>query len=189
MALINSITENGLLYLFTTIAQCLAGAIALLAAFALYRLQAINSASSDLCKLLMQVFALKGAVNDELASLDALRTEGRYEEFIEKRKELLAPSLWGAQAGRVELPKLSLAEGELARLRLNMNTHRDVRSALRVALIVTGIVMTASIAATPLASFLSTRPLVAWSVVLLFTFLFVGCLRQFYALVGVALRA
>jgi hypothetical protein len=54
--LINSITENGLLYLFTTIAQCLAGAIALLAAFALYSLQSINKAMSDLCGLLVQTF-------------------------------------------------------------------------------------------------------------------------------------
>ena len=48
--------ETGLLYLFTTIAQCLAGAIALLAAFALYRLQSIDNTKSDLCRQLIEVF-------------------------------------------------------------------------------------------------------------------------------------
>jgi hypothetical protein len=185
----HSITENGLLYLFTTIAQCLAALIALLAALALYRLQSISAASWNLCGLLMEVFARKGAVNDELAALNTLRTEGRFEEFIAKRDELLNPNLWGAKAGAVELPPLPLAKVQLAKLRVNMAEHKKIKAWLWAALIAAAIVMTASIVASPFAHYFSCDPCMAWSVVAGFSFCFIVCVCLFFGLIKAALSS
>jgi hypothetical protein len=183
-AIINSITENGLLYLFTTIAQCLAGAIALLAAFALYSLQSINKSMSDLSALIVQTFRRFDSGSAQATTLETLVAEGRYHEFIDKRVQLLAewPHL-GSSA-----PSSPLIDSQINRLRANMEAHKKIKSALWTALIASSIVMTASIAATPAARFVACWHELAWGVAAGFTACFVGCLWLFYKLIRAALR-
>jgi hypothetical protein len=183
--LINSITENGLLYLFTTIAQCLAGAIALLAAFALFSLQSINKAMSDLCALIANTFRSFDTNHPMAVTLETLRAEGRYQEFIDRRAQFVA----GWNFTGYPPPKSPLIDGQLNRLRANMEAHKEIKSALWRALIVTSIVMTASIMATPAARFLACWHGLAWGVACGFMVGFVGCLWLFYRLIRAALSA
>jgi hypothetical protein len=179
------ITENGLLYLFTTIAQCLAGAIALLAAFALYSLQSINKAMSDLCALVVESFQIGSIRNDMVTSLQMLQAEGRYQAFIDQRSQLLANwPLVGTPP-----PKSPLIDGQLNQLRINIMAHRQILSALWRALLATSILMTASIMATPAAQSLTCSYELAWAVAGTFIVCFVGCLWLFYKLILAALRA
>jgi hypothetical protein len=183
--LINSITENSLLYLFTTIAQCLAGAIALLAAFALYSLQSINKAMSDLCALIVDTFRRFDTNHPMAVSLEALQAEGRYQDFIDRRAKFVAEwNIIGFPA-----PVSPLIDGQLNRLRANMAAHKEIKSALWRALIATSILMTGSIMATPTARFLSCWPDVAWIVSFGFVLFFVACLWFFYKLIRAALPA
>ena len=182
--LISSITENGLLYLFTTIAQCLAGAIALLAAFALYSLQSINTAMSDLCALIANTFRTFDTNHPMAVTLETLRAEGRYQEFIDQRAQFLAS--WNFIG--YPRPESPLIDGQLSRLRANMETHKEIKSTLWRALIVTSIVMTASIMATPAAQFLAWSHELAWGVAAGFAACFVVCLWLFYKLIRAARR-
>ena len=184
-ALINSITENGLLYLLTTIAQCLAGAIALLAAFALYSLQSINKAMSDLTALIVESFRRYDRSSAQATILETLVAEGRYQDFIDQRVQLLAnwPHI-GTPA-----PSSPFIDGQVTRLQANMAAHKAVKSALWIALVATSIVMTASVAATPAARFLACQHELAWSVAAGFTACFVVCLWLFYKLIRAALSA
>src|SRR5947208_731973 len=68
-------SENSLYYTFSTIAQTLAGAIALLAAFVLYRLNGLN-----------EEMGWNGGVLAEGINSDEARTlngEGRYQELLD----------------------------------------------------------------------------------------------------------
>jgi hypothetical protein len=181
--LINSITENGLLYLFTTIAQCLAGAIALLAAFALYSLQSINKAMSDLCALIVETFRRFDRGSPQATLLETLTAEGKYQEFIEMRIKLLAE--WNHTG--YSAPSSPFIDGQVNRLRANIVAHAKIKSALWAALVATAAVMTASIAVTPLAKHLADNPCLAWIVALGFTISFVACLWLFYKLIRAAL--
>jgi hypothetical protein len=182
---INSITENGLLYLFTTIAQCLAGAIALLAAFALYSLQSINKAMSDLCALVVESFQITSIRNPMVTTLQTLQAEGRYQAFIDKRAQILAE--WSVVG--IPPPESPLIDGQLNRLRANMAAHREILSALWRALLATSIVMTGSIMATPAARFLACWHELAWGVAVGSVICFAACLWLFYRLILAALRA
>jgi hypothetical protein len=67
--------ENALFYTFSTIAQTLAAAIALLGAFALYRLQSIGASLRDLADSVIQPYlpndtALKLSGEEKFAELD-----------------------------------------------------------------------------------------------------------------------
>lgn len=176
--------ETGLLYLFTTIAQCLAGAIALLAAFALYRLQSINSAMTALCELLEHMFARVSAYV-EVTKLQTLRAEGRYEEFIIVRAELAAS--WENATGRT-LPEKPNSEAQASRLSAIIAEHRQIKTALNQALIATGIVMTGSIAALPFVHRLACPPETAWLVAIIGVIGFVGCLAVDFKLIRSALK-
>jgi len=66
-----------LTYTFSTIAQALAGAIALLGAFALYRLQAIDQGLFDLGRHMIDSFSDRPDMVDEFY-------QGRYSSLLEK---------------------------------------------------------------------------------------------------------
>jgi hypothetical protein len=184
---INSITENGLLYLFTTIAQCLAGAIALLAAFALYSLQSIDKAMSDLCSIIEDSFRLFDMRSANATNLQTLRVEGQYQAFIDERKQMLMD--WGTIGGGTPRPESPLIDGQLNRLRANIAAHKEIKSALWTALISTSFVMTGSIMATPATRFLACRHELAWGVAVGSVICFAACLWLFYKLILAALRA
>jgi hypothetical protein len=177
--------ETGLLYLFTTIAQCLAGAIALLAAFALYRLQAVNATMSDLCELLKEVFGRAGGPGD-MAKLEATRAEGRYDEFIDMGANLV--KAWGSNAPGAKFPSEPFSEAQLTRLRANMHQHKRVRAALVGALIATGIVMTGWIVALPFVHQMACQPDTAWTMASVGVVGFAACLVLDFWLIRVALK-
>jgi hypothetical protein len=177
--------ETGLLYLFTTIAQCLAAAIALLAAFALFRLQSVDNAMSAFCDQLKNSFERYGNYTDVL-KLESLQAEGRYREFIETHAQLV--DAWESQYPTVrKFPDAQLSAKQLKRLTANINDHKKIKAALRDALISTGIVMTGSVAATPLVHLIAFNAILAWGVAAVAVLLFIGCLWQYYLLIRAAL--
>jgi|ERR1700674_4811922 len=76
--------ENALYYTFSTIAQALAAAIALVTAFVLYRLQGIDTALREAGFTLLQ-----GHLNN--ADLWNLHVRGDYEQFVALFSELNGP--------------------------------------------------------------------------------------------------
>lgn len=71
--------DNELLYTFTTIAQSIAAAFGLLAAFVLYRLQSLDGAmSQDTLHFLSGGYFSK----DEVAALESLRAQKRYGDVL-----------------------------------------------------------------------------------------------------------
>jgi hypothetical protein len=118
-------------------------------------------------------------------TLETLRAEGRYQEFIDRRAKFLADwNLIGYPP-----PESPLIDGQLKRLRANMEAHKEIKSALWRALIATSIVMTASILATPAARFIACWHGLAWGVACGFIVGFVVCLWLFYGLIRASLSA
>jgi hypothetical protein len=177
--------ENGLLYLFTTIAQCLAGAIALLAAFALYRMQSLAKEMAGLCQLLGIPFNRLSLNREDPTKLEQLRTQGRFGEFITKRQQLVMA--WN-QSQPNPYPDDESSRSQMARVLEGIEEHAAIQKALRLALIVTGIVMTGSVAATPIAHVIKCYPCIAWGLVCFGIAGFVLCLGLYWRLIRVALR-
>lgn len=70
--------ENTLYYTFSTIAQTLAGAIALLGAFILYRLQKVNSGLDDHAKFIRKQYSEE----EDLVFLNSFIVKGEYKKFL-----------------------------------------------------------------------------------------------------------
>ena len=79
--------ETALYYTFSTIAQTLAAAIALLAAFLLYRLQSLNSAVEHCMLMIVQHYG-----GPDRMQLDELSAQGKHPEFLAYHKANPAPS-------------------------------------------------------------------------------------------------
>src|SRR5882762_587970 len=70
--------ENTLYYTFSTIAQTLAGAIALLGAFILYRLQKLNNGLDDHAKFIRKQYSEE----EDLIFLNSFIVKGEYKKFL-----------------------------------------------------------------------------------------------------------
>lgn len=70
--------ETTLYYTFSTIAQTLAGAIALLGAFILYRLQKLNSGLDDHAKFIRKQYTEE----EDLVFLNSFIVKGEYKKFL-----------------------------------------------------------------------------------------------------------
>jgi hypothetical protein len=70
--------ENTLYYTFSTIAQTLAGAIALLGAFILYRLQKLNNGLDDHAKFIRKQYSEE----EDLVFLNSFIVKGEYKKFL-----------------------------------------------------------------------------------------------------------
>ena len=70
--------ESTLYYTFSTIAQTLAGAIALLGAFILYRLQKLNSGLDDHAKFIRKQYSEE----EDLVFLNSFIVKGQYKKFL-----------------------------------------------------------------------------------------------------------
>src|SRR5437764_493330 len=81
---------NALFYTFSTIAQTLAGAIALLGAFLLYRLQTLNSEVDSHSMTLRDTCKEQGSPHAGQAYL--LHHEGKHRELIDLVKKLALPA-------------------------------------------------------------------------------------------------
>ncbi len=73
--------ENALFYTFSTIPQILAGAIALLGAFILYRLQSLNTEVEEKSSTVLNFY--KNSLRSKLWNL---HVKGRYKEIFDKTK-------------------------------------------------------------------------------------------------------
>ena len=85
--------DQGLLYEFSTIAQALGGAFALLAAFVLYRFQSLSASMSQDSKGLWSPFAqaLAAAALRDLGDLlwyEELRIRGQFAELVRRIEEI-----------------------------------------------------------------------------------------------------
>src|SRR6478672_9742333 len=70
--------ESTLYYTFSTIAQTLAGAIALLGAFILYRLQKLNNGLDDHAKFIRKQYSEE----EDLVFLNSFIVKGEYKKFL-----------------------------------------------------------------------------------------------------------
>ena len=75
--------ENALLYTFSTMAQHLGGAIALLSAFVLYRFQSLDTAMTKEARDLRPEFQTAGG---NVADYDRIESVGEYKELLESIK-------------------------------------------------------------------------------------------------------
>jgi hypothetical protein len=117
--------SNALFYTFSTIAQTLAGAIALLGAFVLYRLQSLRAQIDEDSESLSGVY---GSAGLELATVEAVRAlhrEGKYYEVLEFNSRIPIPA------------NLYQADTEKSRLRLGLQRQKSVLRTFLVALVLT----------------------------------------------------
>src|SRR5437879_6576691 len=93
---------NEIFYTFSTIAQALGGAIALLSAFVLFRLQSLNAEIDDLAERL--AIPLKYVVGDEPSDL---YRRGKFRELVALSRKTAIPSgIHQAELERERLPTL-----------------------------------------------------------------------------------
>ena len=102
--------ENSFFYTFSTIAQTLAGAIALLAAFVLYRLQSLKGEIESVGERLAGwVEQVSQQPPQQVAGLSARRLQGRgqYHELYDLANKIEVPgSFYQAEVERERLPLL-----------------------------------------------------------------------------------
>ena len=82
--------ENGILYTFSTIAQALGGAFALLAAFVLYRFQVLEATLANDAAQVRGGLTRGGSNFDRY---DALQVSGKYAELIEEIDTIMGKHL------------------------------------------------------------------------------------------------
>lgn len=133
--------ENGLLYTFTTIAQALAGAFALLSAFVLYRIQLLNASMSFDSARMNNIWR----TSEEVAHADALRIRSRYGELRRLINARMRVHQREGTAGNLgaESPV------RLASFLNSVRLHHIIVIAFWAALVVTFVVMGGSVWAIP----------------------------------------
>lgn len=95
--------ESTFFYTFSTIAQTLAGAIALLSAFVLYRLQALNAEIRDTGEYLASwADTVQGKVNE--APAKSLFSRGHYNQLLGSAEQAVIPE--GHYAALIERERL-----------------------------------------------------------------------------------
>lgn len=111
--------ENSFFYTFSTIAQTLAGAIALLAAFVLYRLQSLNVEIESIGERLAEwVEQIKPQTPEQGINESARRLHGRglYAELLALANQITVPANhYKAELEREKLPQLLKGKSSLVR--------------------------------------------------------------------------
>ena len=168
--------SNALFYTFSTIAQTLAGAIALLGAFVLYRLQSLRTQIDEDSERISSVY---GSSGHDVATVDAVRSlhrQGKYREVLEFRSRAPIPGT------------VYQAEAEQMRLGLNLQRQKALLRTFVASLGLTIGLIAASVgalAATPGIIERSCGPTVVFSVGIAW---FVGCIVSYAVLIQQALR-
>jgi len=148
--------ENALLYTFSTIAQALGGAIALLSAFVLYRMQSLDP-------LMWQDSALLS----HLASgpeahilLEQRRAQGAWTDILKDAKKVAEDRThdnWPAPYGPP-------GEAPFLRFAATIIRHQAISARFKTSAWVTGAVMLGSVALIPFAHSLAPYCVLAWIV-------------------------
>jgi hypothetical protein len=128
---------NALFYTFSTIAQALAGAITLLAAFVLYRLQSLRAEIADDSEHISGTYSVAASRYDAniAEQIRLLYREGRHAEVLAFRSAT-PPS-----------PEIYAAELEQIRLRANLDRYSKLLRAFTMSLALTVGLIAASVIA------------------------------------------
>jgi hypothetical protein len=161
--------ENALLYTFSTIAQTLGGAIALLSAFVLYRFQSLDSIFEKEAKVLRTDFAMR---NGNVAEFDQLESVGDYQRILEIVK---------AQGERL------LSIPAFKRLKHGIHQKAKITDAFMAAVSSTGAGMMLSIIVLPVTHIVVARPLACDFLLLVGVLIFGVCIWMYWLVVSVAL--
>jgi hypothetical protein len=133
--------ETTLYYTFSTIAQTLAGAIALLGAFILYRLQKLNNGLDDHAKFIRKQYSEE----EDLVFLNSFIVKGEYKKFLKytKVKPVSAftdPAPYSTEDGQSYLTDVQAKMRELLALRKSFIRSFTVSLFLTVSLIASSVV-------------------------------------------------
>jgi hypothetical protein len=171
--------ESGLLYTFSTIAQALGGAFALLAAFVLYRFQSLDKSMWEDSQHLKNLWP-----NPDHTRIDALRVQSKYAEINRDLERVLKQR---RQDGRPTTlnPEQPM---QLKRFQASVRLHQGIKRALWAALLATFIVMAGSVAAIPHAHEWAVSPCLARFWMGGGVVGFVLCLILYLVLIWAALR-
>jgi hypothetical protein len=141
--------ENTLYYTFSTIAQSLAGAIAFLGAFVLFRLQAISHMLNSSAELLARAWMGDSEIQRAVAARDYPVALLRAEHLVKQP----VPSGWGL----IHQAALEGMQQSLAQRSLILRT-------LRGALVLTALVMTGAVVVLASVSTVASPPPLAYSI-------------------------
>ena len=162
--------ENALFYTFSTIAQTLAGAIALLGAFVLYRLQSLGAELEDAALTAIQPYL----PNDEISRL---RGENNYDDLVTLLNTVAPSANKLAEVNNTYVLSKRRALPSLLQLRRQLHRLMKISLALTIVLIAASVVV---LSTTPL---IATSTNVAYSVFVVGILLFVVCLVLYVLLI------
>jgi hypothetical protein len=163
--------ENALLYTFSTIAQTLGGAIALLSAFVLYRFQSLDDALDRDTKTLRDGFTAHGG---KASSYEELEAERQYLKILELLKTE------AAHGNTYSVPIFK-------RLKHGIERKKRITDAFMAALLCTGTGMMLSILMLPITHVLVARPAAAVLVLLAGVVIFTACIWIYWLVISAAL--
>ncbi len=139
--------ENALFYTLSTISQTLAGAIALLGAFVLYRLQILKVDEGNSAAAIYTHAQAAGATQDQVNRIRELQLTGRYSQLLQLSRQV-------KQNAPAQTPlEFTKSQSELDKL---VRQRKGLRRFFLVSLILTVTVIAASVIA------LAITPYIAW---------------------------
>jgi hypothetical protein len=161
--------ENALLYTFSTMAQTLGGAIALLSAFVLYRFQSLDAAMAKEALALRPEFQMAAG---NVAEYDRIESVGEYKELLESIKTR---------------GEGSFSVSAFKRLKHNVISKRKITDAFMAAVSCTGTTMMFSIIVLPITHILVARSAVSYCILLTGVILFGVCIWIYWLVISAAL--
>ena len=170
--------ENGLLYTFSTIAQALGGAFALLSAFALYKFQSLKEMMHRDADMISTIWIApqNGPIYRRMIA------NGDYEAVADLAEHQVNTAVGTSAEGT-----MPIIWGECChRIRANSSIYRNVSSLFKRSAVTTGIVMIGSVAAIPLAYPIHCIMWLACTVLVIGVGGFALCLFQYWSLIKAA---
>ena len=174
--------DNGLLYAYSTIAQALGGAFALLAAFVLFRLQSLapvmwedsNRFRNEFVRAAMTVLAMV-----DFQWYDTLRVQGKYVELLAR----IAPVV-----NKAGIQNVFPGEGDFyLRFQENIRLEEKIIRAFLTATLFTGATMFGSVAVIPFVHRFSSCESLAMTVAILGVVAFGLTLWRYWKVMAVTL--
>jgi hypothetical protein len=177
--------ENALLYTLTTIAQSVAAAFGLLAAFVLFRLQSLDQGLwQDTSDLIGDYFN-----EDEKARLQTLRSQKQYGPFL----EALATALvrWRQYMATQGVPEVqtpwSDGDTRIGNVRWSVEASRIIKRRLWQALWPTVVTVFCTTAAIPTAHLICQSAPLSWFSLAIALAMFLVCLGMYVSLIAAAI--
>ena len=172
--------ESALLYTFSTIAQALGGAIALLAAFVLYRLQSLDKLMWECSGDLREAYP----AGTQQIQHDQMRAMGQW------RQILIDVQVQADESRRHRLPSPYGPKGmaPYTRLATSFMTSQGISRQFKTAAWATALEMVLSVAVLPFAHLLIEWPVLSWTVLIGVGVIgFSWCLWTYWRVVSVVL--